>query len=102
MALVVKNLPASAGDTRDTGIMAESCRCLVETTQYCKAIILQLTIDTFFLKKERHEFDPWVRKIPCREAWQPTSVFWLRERQRELSFVFCIFYTSKERLLKGY
>ena len=20
-------------------------------------------------------FDPWVRKIPCRRAWQPTLVF---------------------------
>ena len=23
----------------------------------------------------RHSFDPWVRKIPWRRAWQPTSVF---------------------------
>ena len=38
MALVVKNLPAKAGDNR------------------C-------------------EFDPWVRKIPWRRAWQPTPVF---------------------------
>ena len=22
----------------------------------------------------RHEFDPWVRKIPWRRAWQPTLV----------------------------
>ena len=39
MALVVKNLPASA------------CRC------------------------KRHRFDPWVRKIPWKGAWQPTPVF---------------------------
>ena len=24
---------------------------------------------------KRHGFDPWVRKIPWRRAWQPTSVF---------------------------
>ena len=24
---------------------------------------------------KRHEFDPWVGKIPWRRAWQPTSVF---------------------------
>ena len=36
--LVVKNLPAKAGDMR-------------------------------------HEFDPWVRKIPWRRKWQPTPVF---------------------------
>ena len=40
MVLVVKNLPANAGDTR------------------CG-------------------FDPWVRKIPWRRAWQPTPVFLL-------------------------
>ena len=24
---------------------------------------------------KRHGFDPWVRKIPWRKAWQPTPVF---------------------------
>ena len=24
---------------------------------------------------KRCEFDPWVRKIPCRKSWQPTPVF---------------------------
>ena len=23
----------------------------------------------------RHRFNPWVRKIPWRKAWQPTPVF---------------------------
>ena len=26
-------------------------------------------------KHKRHGFDPWVRKIPWRRAWQPTPVF---------------------------
>ena len=26
-------------------------------------------------KHKRHVFDPWVRKIPWRRAWQPTLVF---------------------------
>ena len=26
-------------------------------------------------KRKGHEFDPWVRKIPWRRAWQPTSIF---------------------------
>ena len=26
-------------------------------------------------RHKRHGFDPWVRKIPWRRAWQPTSVF---------------------------
>ena len=27
------------------------------------------------LLHRRYEFDPWVRKIPWRRKWQPTSVF---------------------------
>ena len=26
-------------------------------------------------RHERHRFDPWLRKIPWRRAWQPTPVF---------------------------
>ena len=26
-------------------------------------------------RPKRHRFDPWVGKIPCRRAWQPTPVF---------------------------
>ena len=29
----------------------------------------------FCLQFRRHEFDPWIRKIPWRKAWQPTPVF---------------------------
>ena len=34
----------------------------------------------------RHGFDPWVRKIPWRRAWQPTSMIlaWRIPRQRSL------------------
>ena len=28
---------------------------------------------------ERHGFNPWVRKMPWRRAWQPTPVFLPRE-----------------------
>ena len=28
-----------------------------------------------FRSHRRHEFDPWVRKIPWRRTWQPTLVF---------------------------
>jgi len=28
-----------------------------------------------YRKHKRREFDPWVRKIPWRRAWQPTPVF---------------------------
>ena len=26
-------------------------------------------------RHKRHGFDPWVAKIPCKRAWQPTPVF---------------------------
>ena len=30
-------------------------------------------------------FDPWVRKIPWKKAWQPTTVFW-RQRSWQAAF----------------
>ena len=30
-------------------------------------------------RHKRHKFDPWVRKIPWRRAWQPTPVVLPRE-----------------------
>ena len=35
----------------------------------------------------RHGFDPWVRKIPWRRVWQPTSVFLPGESYRQRSLV---------------
>ena len=32
---------------------------------------------------KRHGFDPWVRKVPWRRAWQPTPVFSPREYDRQ-------------------
>ena len=49
MALVFKNPPANAGDTRDGW------------------------------------FDPWIRRIPWRRAWQPTTVFLPRESHGQKS-----------------
>ena len=36
---------------------------------------------------KRHRFDPWVRKIPWKRAWQPTPVFFPGESHRERSLV---------------
>ena len=38
-------------------------------------------------RHKRHEFDPWVGKIPWRRAWQPTPVFLPRKslEQRSLA-----------------
>ena len=35
----------------------------------------------------RHRFDPWVRKIPCRRAWQLTPVFLPGESHGQRSLV---------------
>ena len=53
VVLVVKNLPANAGDTRNVGSI----------------------------------FDPWVRKIPWKRAWQPTPVFLPGESYEQRSLV---------------
>ena len=34
-------------------------------------------------KHKRHRFNPWVRRIPWRRAWQPTAVFLLGESHGE-------------------
>ena len=36
---------------------------------------------------KRHGFDPWVRKIPWRRAWQPTPVFLAGESHEQRSLV---------------
>ena len=60
-------------------------------TNFC---ILQITFWNFpggssgkertcqYKKLKRHGFHPWVRKIPWRRAWQPTTVFLPGESHR--------------------
>ena len=36
-------------------------------------------------RQKRRGFDPWVRKIPCRRAWQPTPVVLPRESHEQRS-----------------
>ena len=43
-------------------------------------------------QRKRHKrchFDPWVGKIPCRRAWQPTAVFWPEEFHGQRSLAGC-------------
>ena len=44
----------------------------------------------------RHSFDPWVRKIPWRRKWQPTSVFLPGESHVQRSLVSCSPWGHKE------
>ena len=39
------------------------------------------------LEPQRHAFDPWVRKIPWRRAWQPAPVFLPGESHGQRSLV---------------
>ena len=45
-----------------------------------------------YRRRKRHWFDPWVRKIPWRRAWQPTPAFLLGEShgQRSLAGSLCL------------
>ena len=45
---------------------------------------------------KRHEFDPWVRKIPWRRAWQPTPVFLRGESHGQRSLMGCSSWGRKE------
>ena len=36
---------------------------------------------------KKHGFDPWVEKIPWRNAWQPPPVFFPGESHRQRSLV---------------
>ena len=38
-------------------------------------------------RQKRHRFDPWVRKIPWRRAWQPVPVFLPGESDGQKSLV---------------
>ena len=38
---------------------------------------------------KRHRFNPWVRKIPWRRAWQPILVFLSRESHGQRNLVGC-------------
>jgi len=38
-------------------------------------------------KHKKFRFDPWVKKIPWRRAWQPTPVFASREFHEQRSLV---------------
>ena len=40
-----------------------------------------------FRRLKRHEFDPWVRKIPWRTKWQPTLVFMPGESRGQKNLV---------------
>ena len=46
-------------------------------------------VKNLFAIKEirRHGFDPWIRKIPWRRAWQPTLVFMPGESHGQRSLV---------------
>ena len=45
---------------------------------------------------KRHGFDPWVRKIPCRRAWQPTPLFLPGESHGWRSLIDCSPWCCKE------
>ena len=47
----------------------------------------QLSSKRICMQRRRCRFDPWVRKIPWRRAWQPTPVFFPGESHGQRSLV---------------
>ena len=94
VALVVKNPPASAGDTRDAGSIPGSGRSPREgMTTHCSILGL-----SWWLRRSKESAcnvgdlgsELWVGKMPWRRrAWQHTPVFLPREspRTEELRFM---------------
>ena len=50
-------------------------------------VVKNLPADAGRLK--RHGFDPWIRSVPWRRAWQPTAVFLPRESHGHRSLAGC-------------
>ena len=50
-------------------------------------------------KRKRCRFDPWVRKVPWRRSWQPTSVFVPGESHEQRSLVLIRQITSSQTIL---
>ena len=47
--------------------------------------------------RKRHGFSPWVGKIPCRKAWQPTPVFLPGKSHGQRSLVSTVYGITKSR-----
>ena len=66
-----------------TGIVISFCLILFEG--HLQPIPRRLSGKESTCQCKRHGFDPWVWKIPCRRAWQPTPVLlsaWTEEPGR--------------------
>ena len=48
-------------------------------------------------RHKRHRFDPWVRKIPWRRAWQPTPMFLPGESHGQRSLVATVHGVTKSQ-----
>ena len=53
-------------------------------------------------RNERHGFNPWVRKIPWRRAWQPTPVFFRGESHRQRTLAGYSPQSHKQTILKQF
>ena len=43
--------------------------------QACQVVLVVKNLPATAGRWKRHEFDPWVGKIPWKRTWQPTPVF---------------------------
>ena len=74
-------LASVAGNTSFSITLTKTCFSLFFSFWYPfffqnKINVISFTIQTnLFRRHKRCEFNPWVRKIPWRRAWQPTPLF---------------------------
>ena len=62
---------------------------------------IQPTADYVILRYRRRGFDPWVRKIPWRKAWQPSPVFLPGESQGQRRLE-CSIGSKESDMTEGY
>ena len=79
------------------GCMYNICVCVCICTYWGLPRWLSgLRIHLWYGRHRRCGFDPWVRKIPWRRAWQPTPVFWPGEFHGQGSLVGYRLWACKE------
>ena len=89
VALVVKNPPANAVLSRSVKSNSLRPHELQPTRLLCQWGFSRQEYWSGLLcrRHKRWRFDPWIRNIPWRRAWQPTPVFLPRKFHRQRSLV---------------
>ena len=96
-------LPETEASARDFSFFftAVSPKLYLSFTSVRKECLCSSDGERICLQCRRPKFDPWVRKIPWRRAWQPTPVFFPGEPRGQRSLGGFSPWDSKESDLTG-